>query len=127
MWLYIIVYMKYFSVAEARAKFSQLIDSAQTTHQRSVIHKNGTPAAILLAIDDYEGMVDQIEILSDPQLVAELLAEPDQFKKHPEKYLTANQIREQLAKSKGAINAAESAETSPARYTKVRPATSKEK
>lgn len=92
--------MKYFSVAEARAKFSQLIDSAQATHERAVIHKNGKPSAILLSIDDYEGMVDQIEILQDKELLAQLLTEPENYKKHPEQYLTAEELRKKLAAEK---------------------------
>mgnify|MGYP000379047447 CR=1 FL=1 len=62
------MYMKYFSMAEARANFAKLIDSAEQTHERVVITRNGEPAAIILGINDYEGMEDLIEIYSNPEL-----------------------------------------------------------
>ena len=84
------MYMRFFSVAEARAKFAQIIQSSEQTHERIVITRNGEPAVIMLSVDDYEGMVDQIEILSDPELLKELKASVAEFEKHPESVVTAD-------------------------------------
>lgn len=70
--MYILRYMKFFSMAEARAKLAKIIDSAEHDHERVVITRNGEPAAILLGIDDYEFMMDEIDIYSDPTLKREL-------------------------------------------------------
>lgn len=70
--MYILRYMKFFSMAEARAKLAKIIDSAEHEHERVVITRNGEPAAILLGIDDYEFMMDEIDIYSDPTLRREL-------------------------------------------------------
>ena len=85
--------MKYFSMAEARANFAKLIDSADQTHERVVITRNGEPAAIILGIHDYEGMEDLIEIYSNPELqksIADAIAYNDA---HPEESVTAEEMR----------------------------------
>ena len=78
--MYILKYMKFFSMAEARANLAKLISGATKTGERSVITRNGEPAAVLLSIDDYESMNETLEILADPELTAYLLdyqANPD--------------------------------------------------
>jgi prevent-host-death family protein len=77
---YILMYMKYFSIAEFRANISKIIDSSTESHERVVITRNGEPAAIMLSIDDYESMTETMEILQDPKLSAEIL----EYISHPE-------------------------------------------
>ena len=77
--MYILVYMRYFSVAEARAKFASLLELSTKREEKVVITKNGEPVAVLLSIDEYESMNETIEIMSDPELYAEILA----FQKNP--------------------------------------------
>ncbi|WPO87548.1 type II toxin-antitoxin system Phd/YefM family antitoxin [Herbiconiux sp. KACC 21604] len=57
------------SVADARANFSKLVESASKTHERFEVTRNGSRAAVLLSADDYDTMVETIEILSDAATV----------------------------------------------------------
>jgi prevent-host-death family protein len=57
--------MSTLSVAAARASFSKLVESAATTHERFEVTRNGSRAAVLLGADDYDTMVEMIEILGD--------------------------------------------------------------
>jgi prevent-host-death family protein len=69
-------------LAEARNRLSPLVASVESTHERVVITKNGRPAAVLIAIDDLEGLEETLEILSEPREVAairEALAEPARY------------------------------------------------
>jgi prevent-host-death family protein len=59
-------------LGEARAQLSKLVDSAESTHERFDITRNGRRAAVLLAADDYDAMRETLEILADPQTMAEL-------------------------------------------------------
>ncbi|MBX3195753.1 MAG: type II toxin-antitoxin system Phd/YefM family antitoxin [Schumannella sp.] len=59
-------------VADARASFSRIVDSASTTHERFEITRNGARVAVLLGADDYDGLMETLEILSDPELMAQL-------------------------------------------------------
>ena len=58
------------SLAAVKAHFSQVIDEVAGTHERVVVTKNGSPVAVILAVDDYESLMETLEILSDPRAVA---------------------------------------------------------
>jgi antitoxin YefM len=58
------------SLADAKNRLSEIIQSTQQTHERFVITKNGKPAAALISVEDLESLEETVEILSDPKLVA---------------------------------------------------------
>jgi antitoxin YefM len=60
------------SLAAVKAHFSQVIDEVVGTHERVVVTKNGSPVAVILAVEDYEYLMETLQILSDPQAVAEI-------------------------------------------------------
>ncbi len=60
------------SVAEARAKFSKIVDAATTTHERFEVTRNGGRVAVLLGADDFDAMVETIAVLGDSHLLNEL-------------------------------------------------------
>ena len=60
------------SLADAKARLSEIIKSAETTHERTVVTKNGKPVAAIVSIEDLEALEESLEILSDPTLMAEL-------------------------------------------------------
>jgi prevent-host-death family protein len=55
------------SLAAAKAHFSQVIDEVTGTHERVTVTKNGSPVAVILAVEDYESLVQTPETLSDPR------------------------------------------------------------
>jgi prevent-host-death family protein len=57
------------SVADARANLSKLIESAVTTHERFEITRNGDRAAVLLSADDYDELLETVDVLSRPDEV----------------------------------------------------------
>ncbi|MDO5682535.1 MAG: type II toxin-antitoxin system Phd/YefM family antitoxin [Propionibacteriaceae bacterium] len=59
-------------LADARANLSRLIDEAVRTHQRIEITRNGVRAAVVLSADDYDSLMETLDILADADLVAEL-------------------------------------------------------
>lgn len=64
--------MTVLSLADARASLSKHIDSAATTHERFEITRNGARVAVLLSAEDYDSLIETVDILSDPQEVAAL-------------------------------------------------------
>lgn len=58
------------SIADARASFSQLVESASTTHERFEVTRNGSRVAVLVGADDYDGLVETVAILGDSDAVA---------------------------------------------------------
>lgn len=67
-----IIVMTTHSLAAVKAHFSQVIDDVAGTHERVTVTKNGSPVAVILAVEDYDSLMETLEILSDRQAVAEI-------------------------------------------------------
>ncbi len=52
-------------IADVRANLSKLVDEAVRTHQRVEVTKNGRRAAVLMSADDYDSIMETLEILGD--------------------------------------------------------------
>lgn len=66
------MYMMTLSVAEARAQFSKIVESASSTHERFEVTKNGSRAAVLLGVDDFDALLETVAILGDANLAADI-------------------------------------------------------
>jgi len=53
-------------LAKVRDQLSSLVDNVTRTHDTLTITRNGTPAAVVLSIDDYESIMETLELLNDP-------------------------------------------------------------
>ena len=60
------------SLADARASLSKHIESAVTTHERFEITRNGARVAVLLSAEDYDALLETVDILSNPDEVSAL-------------------------------------------------------
>ena len=60
------------SLADARAALSKHIESAVTTHERFEITRNGARVAVLLSAEDYDALLETVDILSNPDEVSAL-------------------------------------------------------
>jgi antitoxin YefM len=65
-------------LAEARANLSGLIEEAISTHQRIEVTKNGRRAVVILSADDYDSLLETLDILSDRDLVADIRRAQDE-------------------------------------------------
>lgn len=50
---------------EARARLTELLDEVNERHEHVVITRNGRPAGVVLANDEYEALVETLEVLED--------------------------------------------------------------
>lgn len=62
------------SLAEARANLSKLVESAVSTHERFEVTRNGDRVAVLLGADDYDSLLETLDILSNPAEVQAIRA-----------------------------------------------------
>ena len=60
------------SIRELRPKLSQVINNIHKKFDRYVITRRGKPEVIMISIDDYEGLLETLEIESDPELMKRL-------------------------------------------------------
>ena len=66
------MYMTTLPLAEVRRDLSRLIDAAVTTHERVEVTRNGRREAVLLSADDFDTLLETLDVLSDADAVREL-------------------------------------------------------
>jgi prevent-host-death family protein len=57
-------------LATVKDRFSEMVDRVNREHDRVVVTRNGVPAAVLVSVDDLEGLEETLEIMSDPEAMA---------------------------------------------------------
>ena len=55
--------------ADVKDRLSEVAERLEREHGRVVITKHGWPAAVVLSIDDLEGLEETLELLADPKIV----------------------------------------------------------
>lgn len=59
-------------LAEVKAKFSEMVDRVEQTHDRITVTRNGRRAAVLISAEELQSLEDTLELLSDPAAMAQL-------------------------------------------------------
>jgi len=66
--------METLPLAAVKAKLSEVVDRVEREQDRVTITRNGRPVAMIVAIDDIEGLEETLEILSDRDLMRKIRA-----------------------------------------------------
>ena len=61
------------SLRTVRDRFSEFIERVQKHHERVIVTRNGTPAAVLMSPEDLESLEETLSVLEDSEAVAELV------------------------------------------------------
>jgi prevent-host-death family protein len=77
------------SLAAVKAHFSQVIEEVAGTHERVTVTKNGSPVAVILAVEDYESLMETLEILSDPRARSDI--------KHAQEAMSGGEVYDEAA------------------------------
>jgi prevent-host-death family protein len=56
-------------LADVKNRLSEVVDRLEREHGRVVITKHGRPAAVVLSIEDFEGLEETLDLLSDPRMM----------------------------------------------------------
>jgi prevent-host-death family protein len=59
-------------LSEAKARLSELARRARQQHERIILTRNGEPEAVLLSVDDFEGLEMTMGILGDTEAIARI-------------------------------------------------------
>lgn len=59
-------------ISEVKTKLPKLVAGVASRDDEIIITRKGRPTAILLSIDEYEGLRETLEILSDKKLMAQI-------------------------------------------------------
>ncbi len=68
----IVVMSETLPLANVKAKFSEMVDRVEHTHDRIIVTRNGRPAAVLISPEELESLEDTLELLSDPEAMRQL-------------------------------------------------------
>jgi len=60
------------SLAHVKAHLSEMVDRVEFEHDRIVLTRNGRPAAVLVSPEDLRTLEDTLDLISDPQAMAEI-------------------------------------------------------
>ena len=58
------------SLTDARDRLSEIIDSVTTSGEAFTITKHGRPTAVILSYDEYESLIETLNVLSDADTMA---------------------------------------------------------
>jgi prevent-host-death family protein len=64
--------MRIESLREVRDHFSEVVDRVEHEHERVTVTRNGRAAAVILSPDDLAQLEETLEILSDPDALADI-------------------------------------------------------
>lgn len=84
--------MRTLSLSEVKMKLSSLVDSVNKTDEEIVITKNGSPAAVLISPDEFEGWKETVAIRSDAAFMDEIKKGANVLKKGKGKLYTLEEL-----------------------------------
>lgn len=71
--------MKDINVTEAKNRLTEIIKEVEKTTATYVIMRNGHKAAILLSAEEYESLLETLEVLSDKKAMREIAQSAKEF------------------------------------------------
>ncbi len=63
---------KIIAISQARKQLLALADETKETFERFIVTRKGKPEIVILSYEDYESLMETLEIYQTPGLVAEL-------------------------------------------------------
>jgi prevent-host-death family protein len=54
-------------LADVKNRLSEVVERLEREHGRVIITKHGRPAAVVLSLEDLEGLEETLDLLSDPK------------------------------------------------------------
>jgi len=64
--------MRTIALSAAKDNLSGLVEDATRTHELTTITRHGRPAAVLMSADEFESLMETLDLLSTPGAVDEL-------------------------------------------------------
>lgn len=64
--------MKSITATEAKKRLLELVRDSDESFERYLITRNGEPKAVLMSVDDYEGWIETLELMSSDSAMEEI-------------------------------------------------------
>ena len=86
------LYMQTLPISKVKDKLNELVDAAASTREQVTITKNGSPAAVLIGVDEWESIQESLFWLSQPGIresIAEAEADVEEGRVYSEEQIRA--------------------------------------
>jgi prevent-host-death family protein len=81
-------------ITKAREELTKLVENAKKRLDEYIITVNGTPAAVIISVAEYESWKETNEILADKKLMKAIKEGEEDIKKG--RYITLDQLKKEL-------------------------------
>ncbi len=88
--------VNFVSVKELRPGLPKVIKNIDSRMQRYVVTNRGKPVAVMMSPEDYEGLLETIEILSDKEAVSRIKMAKRQIRQG--KVISSEELRRRIEK-----------------------------
>lgn len=68
----ILVMSETMSLADVKARFSEIVDRVERQQDRVVVTRNGRPAAVLISPEDLESLEETLAVMTDRSIAAQI-------------------------------------------------------
>jgi antitoxin YefM len=83
-------------LADVKNRLSEVVDRIEREHGRIVITKHGRPAAVVISIEDLEGLEETLDILSNPALLRRIKRAEAEIAAGQDEVLTKEQLLDRV-------------------------------
>lgn len=83
-------------LADVKNRLSEVVERLEREHGRVVITKHGRPAAVVMSIEDLEGLEETLDILSNPALMRRIKKAEAEIDAGQDEPLTKEQLLERV-------------------------------
>ena len=84
----------FISISEARAKIFKIASEVQKPSRYFVITEKGKPKMVLMSADEFDSIMETMDILSDPNILNDIKKAEEEFKNG--EYLTLEEFQKQM-------------------------------
>ena len=68
-------------LSEAKARLSEIVKDVSETEEVITISRGGVPVTVMMSVEEYESLMETLDILSDPELMEAVRIGLEQEKK----------------------------------------------
>ena len=83
-------------LADVKNRLSEVVERLEREHGRVVITKHGRPAAVVMSIEDLEGLEETLDILSSPALMRRIKKADAEIAGEQDEVLTKEQVLDRV-------------------------------
>ncbi len=70
---------KILPISEVKARLPELVTGVEDREEEVVVTRKGKPAAVIVNHDEYQRLKETVDVLSDPELMAQIHASREHF------------------------------------------------